>query len=72
MAELARRRRTLKRGTRKPPAVDSSMYESRHVSRHVERRREQTARRRPRVAAAASKKGRASGARASIAAAAGS
>ena len=39
MAQLARRRRMLRRRRDKPLAVDSSMYESHHVSRHFERRR---------------------------------
>jgi hypothetical protein len=64
MAELARRRRTLKRGTRKPLAVDSSMYESRHVSRYFERRQRDGGRGEDR------KKGPAGGANASTAAAA--
>jgi len=45
MAKLARRRRTLKRRRHKPLTVDSSLYESRHVSRHFERRRRDTAER---------------------------
>jgi hypothetical protein len=64
-AKLARQRKTLKRNRHKPLAIDSSMFESRHVSRHFERRRRETA------LAAAAKKGRENGARASIAAAAG-
>jgi hypothetical protein len=39
MATLARQRRTLKRRRGKPLAMDSSMYESRHVSRYFERRK---------------------------------
>lgn len=42
MAQLAQgRRHTIKRNRRrrKPLAIDSSMFESRHVSRHFERRR---------------------------------
>ena len=42
MAKLARRRRMLKRERRKPLAIDSSMFESRHVSRHFERRRRES------------------------------
>jgi len=53
MAQLARQRKTLKRNRRKPAAVDSSMFESRHVSRHFERRRRDSER-----AAAAPKKPR--------------
>jgi hypothetical protein len=52
MAQLARQRKTLKRNRRKPLAMDSSMFESRHVSRHFERRRRDTA---------AAKKGRKKG-----------
>src|SRR5438552_9088128 len=55
MAGMARRRRRLKRNRRKPVAMDSSLYESRHVSRHFERRRRDTA---------SSKKGRVRGANA--------
>src|SRR3954469_16874254 len=36
MAKLARRRKILKRRAGKPLAIDSSMFESRHVSRHFE------------------------------------
>jgi hypothetical protein len=43
MAQLAQQRGTVKRNRRKPLAVDSSMFESRHVSRHFERRRRDTA-----------------------------
>ena len=64
MARLARQRRTLKRRRDKPLAVDSSMYESRHVSRYFERRRRHDARQRDR------KKGRDVGVNASTAAAA--
>jgi hypothetical protein len=39
MARLARQRKTLKHRRHKPLAIDSSMYESRHVSRHFESRR---------------------------------
>jgi hypothetical protein len=64
MAQLARQRKTLKGNKRKPLAIDSSLFESRHVSRHFERRRRQTAE-------AAAKKDRENGAKPSIAAAAG-
>jgi hypothetical protein len=63
MVELAHERKTLKRNRRKPLAMDSSMFESRHVSRYFERRRRDTR-------AASAKKGRGSGANASTAAAA--
>jgi len=63
MAQMARQRRRLKRNRRKPVAMDSSLYESRHVSRHFERRRRDTA---------SSKKGRVRGENASIATDAGS
>src|SRR5215212_4951594 len=43
MARLARERRLLKRDRRKPLGIDSSLFESRHVSRHFERRRRETA-----------------------------
>ena len=43
MARLAQQCRTLKRNRRKPVAIDSSMFESRHVSRHFEQRRRDTA-----------------------------
>lgn len=39
MAQLARQRKLLRRNARKPLAMDSSLFESRHVSRHFERRR---------------------------------
>lgn len=65
MAKLARGRKTLKRNKRKPLAMDSSMFESRHVSRHFERRRRDTA-------LVAAKNGRVNGAKPSIAADAGS
>jgi hypothetical protein len=42
MARRARRRRLIK-GRVKPIALDSSLFESRHVSRHFERRQKQTA-----------------------------
>jgi hypothetical protein len=62
-----RKRSRPKRARRpdKPMAMDSSMYESHHVSRHFERRRRETAR-------AATKKARENGVPASTAAAAGS
>jgi hypothetical protein len=63
MARLAKERRKLKRNRGKPLAVDSSLFESRHVSRHFERRRRDTS---------ASKKGRVRGANASTAADVGS
>jgi hypothetical protein len=72
MARLAAGRKLLKRGRRrrKPLALDSSLFESRHVSRHFERRRRDAA-----VAGTpttpSSKKGRGSGARRSTAAGAG-
>ena len=65
MAQFAQQRRMLKRNRRKPLAMDSSMYESRHVSRHFERRRRDTQEK-------DHKKGRDPGANASIAAAAAS
>ncbi len=58
MARLAHERRVLKRDRRKPLAVDSTLFESRHVSRHFERRRRDTE----------SKKGRDRGANRSTAA----
>jgi hypothetical protein len=64
MAQLAQQRKTLKRNRHKPLTMDSSMYESRHVSRHFERRRRDSA------TAAAAKKGRVHGANVSTAAAA--
>ena len=64
MAQLARQRRTLRRRRNKPLAIDSSMYESRHVSRYFERRRKRDARDEGR------KKGPDAGANASTAAAA--
>lgn len=60
MAQLARQRKTLRYNRRKPLAMDSSMFESRHVSRHFERRRRDTQ-------GKARKKGRDRGANASIA-----
>jgi hypothetical protein len=57
MAQLAQHRGTIKRDRRKPLAIDSSMFESRHVSRHFERRRRDTA------TASRAKKGRAAGAK---------
>jgi hypothetical protein len=62
MAKLEKQHKTSKRKS-EPLAIDSSMYESRHVSRHFERRRRETAR-------ATAKKGRGNGAQASTAAAA--
>lgn len=61
MAQLAREQKRLKRNRRKPLSIDSSLFESRHVSRHFERRRRDTA-------DAALKKARESGAKASTAA----
>jgi uncharacterized protein YjiS (DUF1127 family) len=49
MAQLAQQRRTIKRNRRKPLSIDSSMFESRHVSRHFERRRRDTAAKKARV-----------------------
>ena len=66
MARLARRRRLLKRRRGKPLGVDSTVFESRHVSRHFERRRRDSAE------AAAAKKGPVPGASAPTAADAGS
>ncbi len=66
MARLARERKLLKRRPRMPLGVDSSLFESRHVSRHFERRRRDAA------APASPKKGRVPGGNASTAAAAGS
>jgi hypothetical protein len=68
MAKLAQQRKTLKRNKDKPLAMDSSMFESHHVSRHFERRQRETAAR----ASAGAKKSPVNGAKASIAAAAGS
>jgi len=65
MAKLAQQRKTLPRDKHKPLAIDSSMFESHHVSRHFERRRRDSA-------LAAAKKGRGNGAKPSTAAAAGS
>ena len=67
MARLARGRKLLKRTAGKPLALGSSLFESRHVSRHFERRRRDTA-----EAAASAKKGRGNGAGASTAPAAAS
>src|SRR3954465_15659149 len=39
MANLAQQRKALRRNKDKPLAIDSSMFESHHVSRHYERRR---------------------------------
>jgi hypothetical protein len=41
MVKLARQRKLLRHNGDKPLAIDSSMYESHHVSRHFERRRRQ-------------------------------
>ena len=43
MAKLARSRKLLRGDGLKPLTLDSSMFESRHVSRHFERRRRDTA-----------------------------
>jgi Transposase domain (DUF772) len=61
MIKLARQQKILRRNKRKPLAIDSSMFESRHVSRHFERRRRDSA-------LAAAKKARENGAKTSIAA----
>jgi hypothetical protein len=66
MARLAKRRKLLKRTRGKPLAIDSSLFESRHVSRHFERRRRDTS------AAASAKKSPGNGARRSTAPAAAS
>jgi hypothetical protein len=60
MAKLARQRKKSRRDKHKPLAIDSSMFESHHVSRHFERRRRDSA-------LAAAKKGRENGAKPSIA-----
>jgi hypothetical protein len=65
MVELAQQRKTLRRNKHKPLAIDSSMFESHHVSRHFERRRRDTA-------LAAVKKTRGHGAKPSIGGAGGS
>jgi hypothetical protein len=44
MAKLARSRKLLRGDGLKPLTLDSSMYESRHVSRHFEQRQRDTAR----------------------------
>ena len=67
-ARLAKRRGLLKRRRGKPLGVDSTVFESRHVSRHFERRRRDAAA----AAAASPKKARGRGADASTAAAAAS
>lgn len=59
MAQLATHRGTIKHNPRKPLAIDSSLFESRHVSRHFERRRRDSA-------ANTAKKGRVHGAKRSI------
>lgn len=65
MARLAKERKLLRRRRGKPLAMDSSLFESRHVSRHFERRRRDTA-------DAAAKKGPGNGAKPSTAPAAAS
>jgi hypothetical protein len=65
MIKLAQQRKTLRCSKDKPLAIDSSMFESHHVSRHYERRRRDSK-------LAAAKKGRENGAKRSIAGAAGS
>ena len=67
MARFAKQRKLFKRGRRrhKPLTMDSSLYESRHVSRHFERRRRDTA---ATAATSTAKKGRVPGANASTAA----
>jgi transposase-like protein DUF772 len=64
MAKMAQRRKTLRGNKHKPLAIDSSMFESRHVSRHFERRRRDSA-------LAAAKKDRENGAKPSTEAAPG-
>jgi hypothetical protein len=59
MAKLAQQRKKPRRN-KKPLAIDSSMFESHHVSRHFERRRRDSAQ-------AAAKKGLENGAKQSIA-----
>jgi hypothetical protein len=64
MAQLAQQRGMVgpgRRRRRKPLAIDSSMFESRHVSRHFERRRRDAA------SARGAKKARAGGAKPSTA-----
>jgi hypothetical protein len=69
MATLAQARGTLRQNRHgKPVALDSSLYESRHVSRHFEREQRGRAHR----SAARTKKGRESGGKASTRAARGS
>lgn len=66
MGQLNRQLKTNSTSSKpKPVAIDSSLYESRHVSRHFEHRRHDTARK-------LRKKGRENGVRASTAAASGS
>lgn len=43
LAQLASRRKLLKRNRLKPLAMDSSLFETRHVSRHFERRQRDSA-----------------------------
>jgi hypothetical protein len=62
MARLAKQRRVLKRNRGKPLTLDSSLFESRHVSRHFERRRRDTA-----AGAPSGKKARENGAKRSTA-----
>jgi hypothetical protein len=69
MARLARERKLLRHDPAKPLALDSSLFESRHVSRHFERRRRDTA---CAPATPPAKKGRVRGGSASTAAAAAS
>ena len=64
MAALATRKRLLKRNRDKPLAMDSSMFESRHVSRHFEYRQRDVARK---VARKNAKKALVRGAKASTA-----
>jgi|1186.fasta_scaffold39518_2 hypothetical protein len=61
MAQLAQQRGTIKRNRGKPLTIDSSLFESRHVSRHFERRQRDTT-------ARSAKKARVRGAKRSIAA----
>jgi len=57
MAKLAASRKLLRGDNLKPLTLDSSMYESRHVSRHFERRQRDTARRPKRKGRKRRKKG---------------
>jgi hypothetical protein len=65
MAKFAQQRKTSRRDKDKPLAIDSSMFESHHVSRHFERRRRDSS-------LTAAKKGRGNGAKPSTAAGGGS